>query len=139
MRLYTDHRFNTDTDYCEDWGHDLSTGAVFERRQHADVGANGRAVLKAAAWEPPGEPTSDEHPLVLTTGRTVYQFHTRTKTARAPELDAAAPEAWCCAPCSEWPAAEGRYPWADGCKRKRWVCTSASAGSGSAVRPNGGG
>jgi anaerobic selenocysteine-containing dehydrogenase len=93
-RLYTDHRFNTETAYCEDWGHDLSTGAVFERRQHADVGANGRAVLKAAAWEPPGEPTSDEHPLVLTTGRTVYQFHTRTKTARAPELDAAAPEAW---------------------------------------------
>ena len=29
-----------------------------------------------------------------TTGRTVYQFHTRTKTGRAPPLDAAAPDAW---------------------------------------------
>ncbi len=31
-RLYTDHRFNTDTDYCEDYGHDLTTGAAFERK-----------------------------------------------------------------------------------------------------------
>jgi anaerobic selenocysteine-containing dehydrogenase len=38
--------------------------------------------------------TSADYPLVLTTGRTVYHFHTRTKTARAPQLDAAAPEAW---------------------------------------------
>jgi anaerobic selenocysteine-containing dehydrogenase len=36
----------------------------------------------------------DEHPLLLTTGRTVYHFHTRTKTGRCPELDAAAPEVW---------------------------------------------
>jgi ferredoxin-nitrate reductase len=34
----------------------------------------------------------DAYPLLLTTGRLVYHFHTRTKTARAPELDAAAPE-----------------------------------------------
>jgi ferredoxin-nitrate reductase len=30
----------------------------------------------------------------LMTGRTVYHFHTRTKTGRAPELNAAAPEPW---------------------------------------------
>ena len=36
----------------------------------------------------------DDYPLLLTTGRTVYHFHTRTKTGRAPELDAAAPDAW---------------------------------------------
>jgi ferredoxin-nitrate reductase len=28
------------------------------------------------------------------TGRSTFQFHTRTKTARAPELDAAAPDVW---------------------------------------------
>ena len=28
------------------------------------------------------------------TGRSVYHFHTRTKTGRAPELNAAAPEPW---------------------------------------------
>ncbi len=32
--------------------------------------------------------------MLLTTGRTVYHFHTRTKTGRAPELQAAAPEVW---------------------------------------------
>jgi predicted molibdopterin-dependent oxidoreductase YjgC len=30
----------------------------------------------------------------LTTGRTVYQFHTRTKTGRAPQLNDAAPDSW---------------------------------------------
>ena len=35
-----------------------------------------------------------EYPLLLTTGRTVYQFHTRTKTGRAPELNGAAPDVW---------------------------------------------
>ncbi len=30
----------------------------------------------------------------LTTGRTVYHFHTRTKTGRAEQLQAAAPEPW---------------------------------------------
>ncbi|MFV2112971.1 molybdopterin dinucleotide binding domain-containing protein [Micromonospora sp. LOL_025] len=32
--------------------------------------------------------------MVLTTGRTVYQFHTRTKTGRAPQLNDAAPDVW---------------------------------------------
>ena len=27
-RLYTELRFNTDADVCEDYGHDLKTGAV---------------------------------------------------------------------------------------------------------------
>jgi anaerobic selenocysteine-containing dehydrogenase len=30
----------------------------------------------------------------LITGRTIFHFHTRTKTARAPELNAAAPQVW---------------------------------------------
>jgi anaerobic selenocysteine-containing dehydrogenase len=43
---------------------------------------------------PPPETPDEEYPLYLTTGRTVYHFHTRTKTAGAPELNAAAPEPW---------------------------------------------
>src|SRR6185436_10708061 len=35
-----------------------------------------------------------EYPFLLTTGRVVYHFHTRTKTARAPALDGAAPNAF---------------------------------------------
>ncbi len=54
----------------------------------------GRAFLRAAAYQPPHEPTSQDYPLQLTTGRTAYHFHTRTKTGRARQLDAAAPSAW---------------------------------------------
>ena len=93
-RLYTDHRFNTDTDYTEDWGHDLLTGGSHERKHHAELNPAGRAILKAAHYTEPYESIRDEYPFLLTTGRTVYHWHTRTKTGRAPELQAAAPEAW---------------------------------------------
>jgi len=39
-------------------------------------------------------PSREEYPLRYTTGRTIYHFHTRTKTARAPQLQNAAPDAW---------------------------------------------
>jgi anaerobic selenocysteine-containing dehydrogenase len=93
-RLYTDHRFNTQTDYCEDYGHDLTTGAAFERKDHADIGADGRAMLRAAPHHPPHEPVSEERPFLFTSGRRVYHFHTRTKTGRAPQLQEAAPSPW---------------------------------------------
>jgi len=93
-RLYTDHRFNTDTDYTEDYGHDLLTGGSHERKHHAELGPAGRAVLKHAHHTDPYEPIRDEYPFLLVTGRTVYHWHTRTKTGRAPELQAAAPDAW---------------------------------------------
>jgi anaerobic selenocysteine-containing dehydrogenase len=51
-------------------------------------------VLKAAEYLPPHELPSEEHPFQLITGRTLYHFHTRTKTGRAPQLQAAAPEVW---------------------------------------------
>jgi ferredoxin-nitrate reductase len=41
---------------------------------------------------PPAEEPNSEYPFWLSTGRTVYQFHTRTKTGRSPPLNAAAPE-----------------------------------------------
>jgi anaerobic selenocysteine-containing dehydrogenase len=93
-RLYTDLLFNTETDYCETWGHDLQTGAVHERKDHAALETRGRAILHPVPFEPAAEPVDDDYPFVFTTGRTYSQFHTRTKTGRAPELRAAAPEAW---------------------------------------------
>jgi ferredoxin-nitrate reductase len=93
-RLYVDHRFNTDTEYTEDWGHDLLTGAAQERKHHAEMNPAGRAILKAAHYTPPFEAIREEYPFLLTTGRTVYHWHTRTKTARVPELERAAPEPW---------------------------------------------
>ncbi|SHF14603.1 molybdopterin oxidoreductase family protein [Streptoalloteichus hindustanus] len=93
-RLYADHQFNTDTDYCEDYGHDLATGAAHERNDHAALRTNGRAILKSTHYLPPHEAPSEEFPLLYTTGRTVYHWHTRTKSRRAPQLNAAAPEMW---------------------------------------------
>ena len=93
-RLYVDHHFRTDDDQCETYGHDLATGASVTATEHAAVRFDGRARLKATDWEPPPEGPDDAYPMHLMSGRTVYHFHTRTKTGRAPELNAAAPEPW---------------------------------------------
>jgi ferredoxin-nitrate reductase len=93
-RLYTDHVFNTDTEYCEDYGHDLLTGAAFEQKDHAQLRPEGRAILKSAHYVPPHEGPGDGYPLLLTTGRTAYHWHTRTKTGRVPQLQGAAPDVW---------------------------------------------
>ncbi|MFF5292043.1 molybdopterin oxidoreductase family protein [Paractinoplanes globisporus] len=93
-RLYTGGRFNTDSDYCETYGQDLATGAEFTAESHRAKRPDGRAFLHAAHFQPPPEEPTDDYPLRLVTGRNLYQFHTRTKTGRVPELDAAAPEVW---------------------------------------------
>ncbi|MFI7598149.1 molybdopterin oxidoreductase family protein [Actinoplanes sp. NPDC049681] len=93
-RLYTDATFATDPDYCETYGHDLTTGAEFTETDYRAKQPGGRAFLHVAEYRPSPEVPDDEYPLLLTTGRTVYHFHTRTKTARAPELNAAAPDVW---------------------------------------------
>jgi ferredoxin-nitrate reductase len=93
-RLYADGSFNTETDYCETYGRDLLTGAESTRLEHSAMNPAGRAFLLAAGYQPPHEEPRDEYPFSYTTGRTVYHFHTRTKTARAPQLQAAAPDAW---------------------------------------------
>ncbi|HEX2174888.1 MAG TPA: nitrate reductase [Nocardioidaceae bacterium] len=93
-RLYTDGRFWADPEYCENYGKDLVTGAPLEPTEYRAMNPSGRAVIKAAEYLTPHEPPDEEYPYVLTTGRTLYQFHTRTKTARAPQLQEAAPEVW---------------------------------------------
>jgi len=93
-RLYTNGVFNTDPDVCEEYGRDLKTGATFSEDDARAKEPAGRAHLLAAAYQPPPEQPGAEHPLLLTTGRTVHHFHTRTKTGRAPELQAAAPDVW---------------------------------------------
>lgn len=85
-RLYTDHVFCTDTDIAEDWGHDLLTGAPFSENEHRALHPAGRAILKAATYIPPHEEPDDEYPFALTTGRSLYHFHTRTKTGRSRPL-----------------------------------------------------
>jgi ferredoxin-nitrate reductase len=93
-RLYADGYFNTQTDYCETYGRDLLTGAESTEMEHNALAPAGRAFLLAAEYQPPHEETREEYPFRYTTGRTIYHFHTRTKTARAPQLQKAASEAW---------------------------------------------
>ncbi len=93
-RLYVDGRFPARPDECETYGRDLVTGAAEEPEEYHAYNPAGRAMIKAAEFFAPAEPPRAEYPFSLTTGRTVYHFHTRTKTARAPELQAAAPEVW---------------------------------------------
>lgn len=93
-RLYTDGVFMTFAEHCEDYGHDVTVGNTLTEPEFRALESHGRAILKAAEWSAPAERPSEEFPLVLDTGRTVYHFHTRTKTAWAPELQAAAPDVW---------------------------------------------
>ena len=93
-RLYTDPVFPTATDQCETYGHDLLTGGAVTEQEHRALAAAGRALLKGCEYTPPHEQPSEQYPLLYTTGRTVYQFHTRTKTGRARSLHDAAPDAW---------------------------------------------
>jgi ferredoxin-nitrate reductase len=93
-RLYEDHYFPTSADDCEAYGHDLISGAENEPDEYRAHDPRGRAFLKAADYVASDEQPSDQYPFLLTTGRSVYHWHTRTKTARAPELNAAAPDAW---------------------------------------------
>jgi anaerobic selenocysteine-containing dehydrogenase len=93
-RLYADAHFPSDSDYCEAFGHDLLTGGAVTEEEHRAKQPAGRAFLKGEEWTPPHETTSEEFPLRFTTGRTVSQFHTRTKTGRSRPLDEAAPAPW---------------------------------------------
>lgn len=93
-RLYSDGRFWAHPNECENYGRDLITGAPKNAQEYTAFNPEGRAMLKGAPYLPAHERPDDDHPLHLITGRTIYHFHTRTKTGRAPELNAAAPEVW---------------------------------------------
>ncbi|WIB65956.1 MULTISPECIES: nitrate reductase [unclassified Curtobacterium] len=94
VRLYGDAVFPTTVERAESYGHDLLTGATVGPTKFSAMRLDGRAVLKPAAYTPPHEEPDEEYPFRYTTGRTVYQFHTRTKTRRARQLQGAAPSAW---------------------------------------------
>lgn len=94
VRLYGDGVFPTDPDYCESYGHDLLTGATVGPTAYRARNPAGRALIKTAPVVPAAEEPDDEFPFEFTTGRTAYQFHTRTKTARSRPLHRAAPDVW---------------------------------------------
>lgn len=93
-RLYSDSRFPTDAEVCEDYGHDLLTGGSTSPEKYKASRPDGRAFLKGAEFTQPAEWPSLDYPLIATTGRSPYQFHTRTKTGRSRKLNDAAPAVW---------------------------------------------
>lgn len=93
-RIYVDGKFWSAPDYCESYGKDMITGAPLEPQEYRAFNPEAKAMLQGAGYVPPHEEPDGDYPLQLTTGRTLYHFHTRTKTARAPELQKAAPEVW---------------------------------------------
>jgi anaerobic selenocysteine-containing dehydrogenase len=93
-RLYVDGTFATRAGFAETYGHDLLTGTSTTEAEYLAMRPDGRAILKAAPYEEAYETPDDEYPLRLTTGRTVFHWHTRTKTKRAPQLQEAAPRMW---------------------------------------------
>jgi ferredoxin-nitrate reductase len=92
--IYRDGVFNTDADVCETYGHDLPTGATYTETDRKALDPHGRAILRAAEYQPPDEVPTVDYPLAFTSGRTLYHFHTRTKTRRTPQLNRAAPGPW---------------------------------------------
>lgn len=54
----------------------------------------GKGHLSAITWSGPDELPDEEYPLVLTTGRVLYQYHTGTMTRRSEVLEDSAPSAY---------------------------------------------
>ncbi|MFL5743949.1 MAG: molybdopterin oxidoreductase family protein [Niastella sp.] len=92
--LYTNGYFNTSANYCETYGHDLDTGGAIPPELYKANDPQGKAIIKSVLYMPPHETPDEAFPLMLTTGRVVYHFHTRTKTGRSKELCDAAPNAY---------------------------------------------
>ena len=93
-RLYSTFQFNTKADYTQSYGKDLFTGRPRTRDEYEAMDPNGKAILYGTYYVPPPEQPRPEFPFWLTTGRLVWQFHTRTKTGRSPYLQMIAPNGY---------------------------------------------
>ncbi len=60
---------------------------------HAGGFARGKGKFHAVSFKPPAESVDKSYPLILTTGRYLYQFHTGTMTRKISGLEELAPEA----------------------------------------------
>ncbi|MFA6013403.1 MAG: molybdopterin dinucleotide binding domain-containing protein, partial [Desulfobacteraceae bacterium] len=59
---------------------------------HAAQFTRGKGKFHAIAFVPPAEKTDADYPLVLTTGRVLYHYHTGTMTRKSEGLNERAPE-----------------------------------------------
>ena len=61
---------------------------------HKGKFARGKGLFKPSPYTPSDELPDGEYPLILTTGRVLYQYHTRTMTKRVAGLEAKVPESY---------------------------------------------
>jgi len=61
---------------------------------HGQKFARGQGKFSPVVYQPSAEVPDAEYPLVLTTGRIMFQYHTGTMTRRSPALETEAPEAF---------------------------------------------
>jgi len=59
---------------------------------HAGTFSRGLGRFTAVEWQPPAEEPDREYPLLFTTGRVLYHYHTGTLTRRSKGLNALCPE-----------------------------------------------
>lgn len=61
---------------------------------HKDKFARGKGLFTGIDYKPPAEETDEKYPLILTTGRILYHYHTRSMTGRVEGLNRIAPESF---------------------------------------------
>jgi len=61
---------------------------------HKDAFARGKGLFSVTEYIPPAEETDKEYPLILTTGRILYQYHTATMSRRSKGLTSRTPDAF---------------------------------------------
>ncbi|NHM29437.1 molybdopterin-dependent oxidoreductase [Neobacillus terrae] len=93
-RLYSDGHFPTETSYTQSFTKDQFTGRPLSKEEFEELNPNGMAILHPTRYLPPVEQPNKKYPLWVTTGRLVWHWHTRTKTARSPYLQTAAPNGY---------------------------------------------
>jgi formate dehydrogenase alpha subunit len=59
---------------------------------HTDIFVRGKGRFMPLKYIPPGESPDEEYPLILTTGRSLYHFHTGTMTRKVAGLNIIEPE-----------------------------------------------
>jgi ferredoxin-nitrate reductase len=92
VRLYRKPHFPTEWEISESFEKDLETGhehTIREYKKKRDP--HGKAVLIATEYREPIDAPDRDFPFTAISGRQVYHWHTRTKTAKSPLLAEGAP------------------------------------------------
>lgn len=61
------------------------------RMLHTENFFRGKGLFTPVRYKPPAEDVDEDYPLILTTGRSPWQYHTRTMTGKSDSLNALAP------------------------------------------------